>query len=172
MQHTRDSALHLQQPVVHPPASLVVPAVPNVQNQQRESSLLSANIPAVQTGGVKCPCGKLLKDENGLKEHLRFSSRHRKLTVVPVITPVQNLQRGPYLPTANIPAGHTGEVKCPCGKLVKNEKGLKEHLQFSSRHRKLEVACIADDENKASYQTPDQCVVGLTFLLCTCTRKA
>jgi hypothetical protein len=171
MQHTRDSALHLQQPVVHPPASLVVPVVLPVRNPQRGPPLLTANIPA----GVRCPCGKVVKDDDGLMQHTRDSPRHLQQLVlhppanlvVPVVPPVQDPQPDSPLPTANIPAG----VKCPCGKLVKDDDGLKRHLRFSSRHRKLEVACIADVENKASHRPPDEGVVGLTSLLCTCARK-
>jgi len=76
-QHTRDSPRHVQQPVLHPPANLVVPVARPVQEPQPESPLPMANIPA----GVKCPCGKLVKDEDGLMQHTRDSPRHRKLEV-------------------------------------------------------------------------------------------
>jgi len=157
--HTRDSPRHLQQPVIHLPASVVIPVVPTVQDQQRDSSLLTANSPAVHTGGVKCPCGKLAKDEISLEDHMRFSSRHRQLAVVPVVLTVSDRQGESSLVTASIPAGHTGGVQCPCGKLVKNATGLKQHMRFSLHHRKLEVACIVDEENKASHQPPDEGVL-------------
>ena len=94
MQHTRDSARHLQRTM---PGPLITPAAPNLQSKvtctcgevfhsaealqqhQRDSHLHAETNRVKRTGGVKCSCGKTVKDENGLKSHMRTSSHYRKL---------------------------------------------------------------------------------------------
>jgi hypothetical protein len=48
---------------------------------------------------------------------------------------------------------------------IRNKNGLREHMRYSSRHRKLEEFCAAagNDEDESAYGFTDDGVVGQTY---------
>jgi hypothetical protein len=129
------------------------------------------------TSLVSCHCGKSFKDSQALTQHTHDSPRHRQSTLPLPPVPgdksilesqeaLQQHQRDFSLRLGTNTVVRTSWLKCSCGKTVKDENGLKQHMRVSSRHRKLKKLCeaAANKKEKNFDGFPDDNMVDASLL--------
>ena len=124
-QHTRDSPLHR-------PAAVPKDPKPVDKKQPDENSNTAEKSRSKKH--IDCSCGRKVRTEEGLEQHIRDCPKHHPQAKLQEPTPSkeQLIPKNEQKPTEN---KSKKRVKCSCGQMFRKEDDLEQHVRDAPQHR-------------------------------------